>query len=112
MLVNVEKLNVWKFEDFYKYWDVSGDREDYNSGVRVLKIECDGRNECVVEDVNVVNGMFEVKGENEILESGDYDEEFVNSGIEEWFEIDGRMMNVYGEGYLEEFGYIYVRVEV
>lgn len=112
MLVNVEKLNVWKFEDFCEYFGVGGDREDFNSGVRILKIECDGRDENVVCDVDVVDGKFEVKSYEEILEMGGCDEEFVNSGVEEWFEIDGEMMKVYGEGYMEEFGYVYVRVEV
>jgi len=113
MLVNVEKLVVWKFEDFCEYFDVSDDREDYVGGVRIIKIElgCRGVEE-LVEDVDVVDGMFEVKSVKEIFEIDDYDEEFVSSEIEDWFEVDGVNMNVYGESYEEEFGYVYVRVEV
>ena len=113
MLVNVEKLVVWKFEDFCEYFDVSDDREGYVGGVRIIKIElgCRGVEE-LVEDVDVVDGMFEVKSVKEIFEIDDYDEEFVSSEIEDWFEVDGVNMNVYGESYEEEFGYVYVRVEV
>ena len=114
MLVNVEKLVVWKFEDFCEYFDVSDDREDYIGGVRIIKIElgCRGE-ENIVGDIDVVDGMFEVKSVKEILEINDCDDdEFVSSEVEDWFKIDDVDMNVYGESYGEEFGYVYVRVEV
>ena len=102
MLVNVEMLKVWKLDDVCKYFT------DVVEG-GVLKFDGEGE---FVEKVKVVDGKFEVKSEDDIrdwLKDG-YDEyegydEFVRSEVEEWFEIDGEMMNVYGENYEEEFGY-------
>ena len=123
MKVKVENLVVWKFADFCEYFDVSDDKEDYNEGVRVLKIECGSRGEEeIIEDVEIVNGEFEVRSEDDIRDylKGEIEEwwneenwdEFVSSGIEEWYAIDGVNMNVYGENVFEELGFLYVRVEV
>ena len=126
MLVNVEMLDVWKFEDFVGSFDVSDDREDYNKGERILKIECGGRGEeNVIEDVDVIDGMFEVssfddiccwlKGEIEEWWNDSSWDEFVMSDFEEMVNLvddNKKWLKCYSEGWLEELGYIYVRVEV
>jgi len=126
MLVNVEMLDVWKFEDFVGSFDVSDDREDYNKGERILKIECGGRGEeNVIEDVDVIDGMFEVSSFDDICDwlKGEIEEwwgisswdEFVMSDFEEMVNLvddNKKWLKCYSEGWLEELGYIYVRVEV
>lgn len=125
MLVNVEMLDVWKFEDFVGSFDVSDDREDYNKGERILKIEMGGRGEeYVIEDVDVVDGMFKVssyddicnwlKGEDEYWWGISSFDEFVMSDFEEMVNLvdDKKWMKCYSEGWLEELGYVYVRVEI
>lgn len=124
MLVNVEKLDVWKFEDFVGSFDVSDDREDYKSGIRILKIElgCRGE-EDVIEDVDVVNGEFKVSSFDDICDwlKGEIEEwwndsswdEFVMSDFEEMVNCEsGGFKKCYSEVWLEELGYVYVRVEV
>ena len=119
MLVNVEKLDVWKFEDFVGSFDVSDDREDYKSGIRILKIElgCRGE-EDVIEDVDVVNGEFKVssfddiccwlKGEIEEWWNDSSWDEFVMSDFEEMVNCEsGGFKKCYSEVWLEELGYIY-----
>ncbi len=112
--VNVNDLKVWKYEDMVEYWNM----DDLEKGEYVLKFQlgCRGEEE-LIGKVDVVDGMFEVKDEDdircwlkgEIERWWDYEyDEFVSSDFEEWWE--GK--NVYGENYEEEFGYIYVRVKV
>jgi len=126
MLVNVEMLDVWKFEDFIGSFDVSNDREDYNKGERILKIECGSRGEeDVIEDLNVVNGMFKVSSFDDICNwlKGEIEEwwnesnwdEFVMSDFEEMVNLvddNKKWMKCYSEVWLEELGYIYVRVSI
>jgi len=126
MLVNVEMLDVWKFEDFIGSFDVSNDREDYNKGERILKIECGSRGEeDVIEDVDVVDGMFKVSSFDDICNwlKGEIEEwwnesnwdEFVMSDFEEMVNLvddNKKWMKCYSEVWLEELGYIYVRVSI
>jgi len=126
MLVNVEMLDVWKFEDFIGSFDVSNDREDYNKGERILKIECGSRGEeDVIEDLNVVDGMFKVSSFDDICNwlKGEIEEwwnesnwdEFVMSDFEEMVNLvddNKKWMKCYSEVWLEELGYIYVRVSI
>lgn len=112
--VKVEDMKVWNKEDMIEYWGDWG----YEKGEYILKFElgCRGEEE-LIGKVDVVDGMFEVRDEDDIRiwikeneefwMDFEYDE-FVSSDFEEWWE--GK--NVYGECVFEELGFIYVRVKI
>lgn len=112
--IKVDDLKVWNYKDMVEYWDVG----EMKKGEYVLKFEIGSRGEDVcLGEVEVVDGMFEVrdeddircwlKGEIEEWWNEEYDE-FVCSDFEEWFDDK----NVYGECVFEELSYVYVRVKV
>ena len=121
MKMDVANLAVWGWEDFCEYWGYDLDqKDDFNSGIRVLKFEigCRGEEE-FIGDMEVVDNCFECRDTAEIQnwiteqEGDDADFEFASGMVENWFKgANGEMLNVYGENYFEEFGYVYVRVEV